>query len=417
LFSLITLGGCRLCGLHERNISGQELLDACPTQQRAALRHELSVIQKITAAGVTAGRQHSTDTTWDIWQHFCESLHYDPFLTAIHDPIPLLQIFAHRYSTGILAPSGSPVRSRTVEAALRAVGQTLATLGNRDPRLQPSGKLDLRLSRQLSVYKKLEPPPSRVKPIPFHIIARTAELCRIANTTQSHAIADMLVLGFFFLLRPGEYACTYNDEASPFRYCDVHLMIGNRRLNHFTCHAASFDMVNFVALEFTNQKNGVRGELVGQGASGHPTWCPIKALIGRITHLRLNNADHTTPLYSYRTSIWQAVTTTLLTYRLRSTVLALGDHYGINPTDISIRSLRSSGAMALLCANVDTDMIRLLGRWRSDEMLRYLHVQSFPLLAPLAQQMLRHGDFSLLPNQPMVYGEQENNATLPFLAP
>lgn len=44
--------------------------------------------------------------------------------------------------------------------------------------------------------------------------------------------------------------------------------------------------------------------------------------------------------------------------------------------------------MALLCARVDTDMIRLLGCWRSNEMPRYLHVQSFPLLAPLSQQML-----------------------------
>jgi hypothetical protein len=55
--------------------------------------------------------------------------------------------------------------------------------------------------------------------------------------------------------------------------------------------------------------------------------------------------------------------------------------------------------MALLCAKVDTDTIRLLGRWRSDEMLRYLHVQTFPLVAPLAFQMLRHGHFSLMANQ------------------
>jgi hypothetical protein len=277
------------------------------------------------------------------------------------------------------------------------VGQTLATLGSPDPRLQPSGKLDLRLSRQLSAYKKQEPPPTRVKPTPFPIIARTAELCRIANTPQTHAIADMLVLGFFFLLRPGEYACTYSEEASPFRYCDVHLMIDNRRLNHFTCHATSFDIVNYVALEFTNQKNVVRGKLVGQGTSGHTTWCPVRALIGRVKHLRLNNAPPMTPLYSYRHGPWGTINTTLLTYHLRSTT----DHYGIQPADISIRSLRSSGAMALLCAKVDTDMIRLLGRWRSDEMLRYLHVQTFPLLAPLASQMLRHGDFTLLPNLPM----------------
>jgi hypothetical protein len=57
--------------------------------------------------------------------------------------------------------------------------------------------------------------------------------------------------------------------------------------------------------------------------------------------------------------------------------------------------------MALLCARVDMDMIRLLGRLRSDEMLRYLHAHACPLVAPLVTQMLRHGAFTLLPNQLM----------------
>jgi hypothetical protein len=57
--------------------------------------------------------------------------------------------------------------------------------------------------------------------------------------------------------------------------------------------------------------------------------------------------------------------------------------------------------MALLCARVDTDIIHLLGCWRSNEMLRYLHVQAFPLLALLATQMLQNGNFHLMPNLPM----------------
>jgi hypothetical protein len=178
-------------------------------------------------------------------------------------------------------------------------------------------------------------------------------------------------------------------------------MIHNRRVRHMTCPDNELTLVNFVALEFTNQKNGVRGELVGLGRSGHPTWCPVLALINRVKHLRSHRAPPTLPLYSYYQFQWHSITTTTLTTYLRYTVTAMGAHFGIAPSDISIRSLRSSGAMALLCAKVDTDVIRLLGRWRSDEMLRYLHVQSFPLLAPLASQMLRHGAFTLMPNLPM----------------
>jgi hypothetical protein len=54
--------------------------------------------------------------------------------------------------------------------------------------------------------------------------------------------------------------------------------------------------------------------------------------------------------------------------------------------------------MSLLCADVDTDKIRLLGRWKSDEMLRYLHVQALLIVAPLVTMMVQHGFFSFIPN-------------------
>ena len=55
--------------------------------------------------------------------------------------------------------------------------------------------------------------------------------------------------------------------------------------------------------------------------------------------------------------------------------------------------------MALLNAKVDTDTIALLGRWCSDEMLRYLHVQAEPVMRNFSARMLSGGAFTLLPNQ------------------
>jgi hypothetical protein len=94
------------------------------------------------------------------------------------------------------------------------------------------------------------------------------------------------------------------------------------------------------------------------------------------------------------------IPTSALTKELRIAIAALGHTVGLSQGDISVRSLRASGAMALLCAKVDPDRIRLLGRWRSDEMLRYLHVQAYPVVADLAPAMLQQGAFTLLPNQP-----------------
>ncbi len=61
----------------------------------------------------------------------------------------------------------------------------------------------------------------------------------------------------------------------------------------------------------------------------------------------------------------------------------------------------SGGTMALLCTEVNTDKNCLLGYWHSNEMLRYPHIQAYPLTATFAHQMLLHGNFALIPNNPL----------------
>ena len=51
--------------------------------------------------------------------------------------------------------------------------------------------------------------------------------------------------------------------------------------------------------------------------------------------------------------------------------------------------------MAMLCGGIDSDRIRLIGRWRSEEMYRYLHVQAQPVMSGVAAIMLRGGDYRL----------------------
>jgi hypothetical protein len=53
--------------------------------------------------------------------------------------------------------------------------------------------------------------------------------------------------------------------------------------------------------------------------------------------------------------------------------------------------------MALLCANVDFDHIKLLGCWQSDAMLSYLHVASKPVQNQFARLMLEHGSHPTTP--------------------
>ena len=276
-------------------------------------------------------------------------------------------------------------------------------LGTPDPRLNHVGQIDFRLQRQLRSYSKEDPPPNRVKPIPvqlLHYVMAIAFANHVIPSRANQATADMIALAFFFLLRPGEYTGTKSDT-TPFRMQDVQLFIGSHRINPLTASLETIRTATFTTLTFTSQKSGVRGEVIGLGRSGNPLLCPVQAIVRRITHLRQHNAPYETPLAAYFMpgNVLTTISPTDITTMLRTATAALGPALGFLATDISARSLRAGGAMALLCAHVDSDTIRLIGRWRSDEMLRYLHVQAEPIMRDFAQRMLLGGSFTLLPSQ------------------
>jgi hypothetical protein len=54
--------------------------------------------------------------------------------------------------------------------------------------------------------------------------------------------------------------------------------------------------------------------------------------------------------------------------------------------------------MALLGEHIDSGTIRLLGRWRLDEILCYLHVQAQPVMSKFAQKMLNGGRYTFFPS-------------------
>ena len=67
---------------------------------------------------------------------------------------------------------------------------------------------------------------------------------------------------------------------------------------------------------------------------------------------------------------WHQIRGDEITSAIRAMVRAAGLSIGFTESEISARSLRAGGAMALLVAQVDPDTIRLAGRWRNDMMLR-----------------------------------------------
>jgi hypothetical protein len=118
--------------------------------------------------------------------------------------------------------------------------------------------------------------------------------------------------------------------------------------------------------------------------------------VRRVLYLWSHNASPTTPLSWVFNTLVQ-VTPSVLTATLRDSVQHLGPNLGFLPPEVSARSLWAVGVTALLLAQVDPDVNRLIGWWQSDEMLRYFHVQAYPLMRNYSCLMLDAG--TLIQNQ------------------
>ena len=180
---------------------------------------------------------------------------------------------------------------------------------------------------------------------------------------------------------------------------DVRLWIDQQPLDYRTATDDEFNAVDFVGLEFTTQKNGTKGEVIGHGRSSDPFICPVAAVVRRLRYLRSLNAPSNTFLcaFQFHNSSLKLVASSTITALLRQACLVLGNSYGFTAMDISAKSLRASGAMALLNERVDRNVIQLIGRWKSDAMLLYLHIQAHNLMSGFSKLMLTGGNFALIP--------------------
>jgi hypothetical protein len=153
------------------------------------------------------------------------------------------------------------------------------------------------------------------------------------------AVSDMIVIAFFFLLRPGEYTGTISDDAA-FRLQDVGLYIHGRKLDLFAASDAELKISTSASYTFTTQKNGNRNEKVFQGLSGDPWCCPVKATVRRVLLHRRHKATSVTPLSAFyrgrrRTLIKAKDATEVVRHAMRLNVI----HTGIEASEVSARSL------------------------------------------------------------------------------
>lgn len=156
-------------------------------KQRDRFLSDLRAAKEASKSGVSLGRARAAVTVWEIWQDCCADLGIDPFLEAMQDKVPILQVFAQRVRTGELAAGGHPILARSVEDYIRHVAQTFLGVGANDPRKKPGeNDLDFRIKRLQAAWKKQDPPPHRVNPVPSAALPSPASVGFRLGFYQSH---------------------------------------------------------------------------------------------------------------------------------------------------------------------------------------------------------------------------------------
>jgi len=166
-----------------------------------------------------------------------------------------------------------------------------------DPRFGANKGLHPRIDLLQRSYQKADPPPEWVKPMPIQLLFHVAQaVAELPDKTFFAAVLDLLIIGFFFLLRPGEHVYS-KDNSHPFCLRDVSFQSPQGTFNATTITADDFSTCTKVHLKFTDQKSGEKGEVITHDNTTKPIISPFKAISCRVIHLRTNGATGETPLH------------------------------------------------------------------------------------------------------------------------
>jgi hypothetical protein len=244
--------------------------------------------------------------------------------------------------------------------------------------------VDLAFRHTLKRLKEADPVPKPQLALPVETIAAAAVPAQSPGASaRARAVADLIVIAFFFLLRVGEYtlpAAHRHTRTVQFRCEDVRFWKNGRLLPH-TSPLLLLCSADQVVLTIDNQKNGHRGEAINHHKV-HGPLDPVTPLARRVKAIYAHNMPPSTPL-SYVSPGVHVVA--VRAAAVRSNLPAKG--YKLDR--IGAHSLRASGAMALRLNNYSGDEIMKIGRWRCTTFLTYIHSQIGALNAGVATKMAR----------------------------
>ena len=290
---------------------------------------------------------------------------------------------------------GGRIQVQSVEVVLRTVAQKYVLDGHCDPRKASPAQhsLNLPIARLLKKFKDDDPPPQPKLAIPVSTIQKI--ITKYNFSPHHSAVADLVLVAFFYLLRVGEYTVSRSSRPKrtiPLRKGDVRLWHKGKLLDHES-PLPTLLLADSATISIANTKNGTKGAFVHHDAI-KSVICPVAALARRIANLHGMRAS--TPL---STVCHPPTRITRISDRDVTLAVRWGATYdclmekGYTVDRVSSHSLRAGGAMAMKLSGATDSTIMRIGRWTSLTYLTYIHSQIGALSAGVAWRMSQQFTF------------------------
>ena len=343
--------------------------------------------------------------------HYANAVEVDPLLQHTNPLIRdmVLTAFAARVRRGYYG-RGDQIKVQSVTDSMAAISKTIELAGYRSPVYRADNKYNLQIERAVEGWRREDPPAIPQLAVPVTVPIQMAEAAYLIGSSFARAIADLALIGFFYLLRVGEYTrprvVTRNGKK-----------VSATRTKQFTVKDVGFFKDGQVlprrspleilitadqcTLKITNQKNGRMGKTITHKTVQDSVHGPVTAVARRVHHILSNGGTEDNLLSDYINEAceWHTITASQMRHGVRTSVKILKlDKNGIDPDLVGVHSLRAGGAMALKLQGVSDTIIQKQGRWTSMTFLQYIHNQIAHLSKTLSTKMSTRLTFTNIAN-------------------
>eukprot|EP00978_Attheya_sp_CCMP212_P013988 scaffold35372_cov59-Attheya_sp.AAC.4 len=185
-----------------------------PLLQQDDYAHDFRTGWTAIEHGVVDANNETRRKFWKDWCGYVKPFNTSPYLNDKRtDTLLILVGFAERVRQGNYG-QGKAVRVQQVTVALCAIGNTYESAGKPNPIYRAEQKYLLPIERQVKCYRREDPPPVPALAVP---VAVPNWLCKQGMKTgalqKNKAVGLQVIIGFYFLLRVGEYTSTRCNQS------------------------------------------------------------------------------------------------------------------------------------------------------------------------------------------------------------